>query len=274
MAVGQLRGVPVVSHVRIAFDSRVQIEIAAADIVIGISDFVSSTLKRRDLPPKTIRTIYNGLDLSLFSASDALRLQSRKTFGFAETDLVISMVGRITPRKQQHLLIETLPSLQKHIPDLHAVFSGDVYDQHYFHGLREFVFKLGLQDRVHWLGFRPSIQEVYAASDVLIVCTVFEPFGRCIIEAMAMGIPCIVPKSGGPAEIVRAGIDGLAFDPQSADSLTRSLVEMLSNKRMRATFSHAARQRALRFDIRQHVREVQGLYDELLSRTQTDWRMR
>jgi glycosyltransferase involved in cell wall biosynthesis len=119
---------------------------------------------------------------------------------------------------------------------------------------------------VHWLGFNSAIHEVYAASDALVLCTVFEPFGRCIIEAMAMGVPCIVPDSGGPPEIVRAGIDGLLFDARSPAALAGSLRALLVDDQMRIELGQSARRRALAFDIEHHVQRVQEVYDELLSR--------
>lgn len=265
MVVGRLRHIPIVSHVRMILPLHLQTELALADSIIAISDTVATALKRRNISPTIVRTIYNGVDMARFSPSQELRDSVRRALGLASTDLVISLVGRITPKKQHHMLVDALSVLRRKMDNIHVLMAGDIYDQQYFHQLCETAAKSGVDDRIHWIGFCPRIEEIYAASDVMALCTRFEPFGRCIIEALAMGLPCVVPDSGGPAEIVRHGVNGLLFSTRDPEELVSALWTALSDEEFRAELGRSARTSATEYETRNHVMRIEAVYDELLA---------
>ena len=82
-------------------------------------------------------------------------------------------------------------------------------------GLRELVAREGLQDRVSWLGEREDVPELIGALDVLLLPSWEEPFGRALIEAMALGVPVVATSVGGPPEIVEQGRQGYLLAPRA-----------------------------------------------------------
>ena len=76
--------------------------------------------------------------------------------------------------------------------------------------LRSLVAEAGLQERVSWLGEREDVPELVRALDILLLPSREEPFGRALIEAMALGVPVIATEVGGPAGDRRGRPRGLS----------------------------------------------------------------
>lgn len=92
-----------------------------------------------------------------------------------------------------------------------------------------------------------------------------ETFGLTILEAMAFGVPVIVPPVGGPAELVIDGLQGFWVDSRNLENLERAVLELVDNERLCEVMSEACRLRALEFSgeifatrIRQSIAEVAG----------------
>ena len=96
---------------------------------------------------------------------------------------------------------------------------------------------------------------------------VAEPFGRVLIEAMAIGRPVIAPREGGPLLIVVDRETGLLVPPRDAGALADALLALLADPARRAAMGRAGRARVdAVFDIRHHVRAMEALFDEVLAR--------
>ena len=87
----------------------------------------------------------------------------------------------------------------------------------YLRRLHELVAELGLGGAVRFLGEREDVPEILRACDVALLPSWDEPFGRAVVEAMAMGAPIVATSVGGPAEIIRDGVDGLLVAPRRPD---------------------------------------------------------
>ena len=117
-------------------------------------------------------------------------------------------------------------------------------------------------------GARRDVAACLDAMDVAIHASNREPFGRVLLEAMAVGRPVIAPREGGPTEIVADGETGL---PRAAARSRRARGRRSSRccrtDAPRTAMSRAARARVADvFDIHAHARAVEGVFDELLAR--------
>ena len=128
--------------------------------------------------------------------------------------------------------------------------------------LRHTVADLGLDDAVHFLGERDDIFRVLAGIDVLLVPSTEEPFGRTVIEAMAMGVPVIATDAGGPAEIIRDGVDGLVLPPDA----TERWAEAASSLARRARSSESRDYAVERFNPQRHADAVISTYRQIWAR--------
>src|SRR5690606_2102283 len=152
--------------------------------------------------------IPNGFDPAPYEAAFAdrprLRESLRSELGFQGEDKLVALVGRQAEWKGQHIAIEAL----RELPDVHLLLVGDALfgEVEYRARLQRMTKELGLEDRVHHLGFRDDIPSLMQAVDAVVhTSTVPEPFGRVIVEAMLSRVPVVASEGGGAAEIVSDG---------------------------------------------------------------------
>src|SRR5207245_576576 len=140
-----------------------------------------------------------------------------------------------------------------------AVFTSKAtrYDNvGYVEVLKRLTADLGLQKAVHFLGEREDIPEILSAIDVLLVPSWREPFGRSVIEAMAMRVPVVATDIGGPAELITQGVDGFLLPPRNPSLWARELSRLLSEPRRRSELGRRAQTTANRFGRSDHVNRV------------------
>ena len=117
-----------------------------------------------------------------------------------------------------------------------------------------------LVDRVHLLGERDDVPAIMGSLDALLVPSWEEPFGRVIVEAMALGLPVLATRVGGPAEIIHDDVDGILLSPRNPQEWADALVRVMSSEEMRSRLSAAGRRRAEDFALEEHVRgDARGL---------------
>jgi glycosyltransferase involved in cell wall biosynthesis len=96
---------------------------------------------------------------------------------------------------------------------------------------------------------------------VLLVPSWREAFGRVAVEGMAMGVPVIVTAVGGPAEVVRDGIDGRVLPPKSPERWAEAVIELLRDSSRREAMGQAGRERAAKLaDPDAHAAAIQAVY--------------
>jgi glycosyltransferase involved in cell wall biosynthesis len=124
---------------------------------------------------------------------------------------------------------------------------------------------LGLAGAVSFLGERADIPEILRALDLVLVPSWEEPFGRSVIEAMAMETPVIATDVGGPAEIVTDGADGLLLAPRQPERWAEVAAGFLRAPGRREPMGTAARRTVeARFSREVHVQGVLAAYREAL----------
>ena len=171
-------------------------------LLLGVSDAVRDEI-RASLPawnPACIETFYNHLDVDAARSELVSRDEARSYLRLPKEAWVIGNVGRLHPDKDQRTLIQgfadALPMLRADC--LLAIGGqGRLEDE-----LKELVKKLGLDDRVCFLGQVKDARRYFRAFDVFALTSVREPFGMVLLEAMAANVPIISSESGGAPEVV------------------------------------------------------------------------
>ena len=79
--------------------------------------------------------------------------------------------------------------------------------------------RLGVAERIVWLGPRPDVERWYAAADVAVLPTRYEPFGNVHLEALASGLPIVTSTEAGGSELIEDGVNGAVVDPRDAKAL-------------------------------------------------------
>jgi glycosyltransferase involved in cell wall biosynthesis len=239
---------------------------ASADVVLANSRYVADGL--RETPPEVI-VVDNPVDLSQFDPARADGPSVRHALGLGDEPVLI-LVGQITPWKGQDTAIRALAQLPERLGAARLLIVGEPVfasagTRHdnlaYREGLRELARELGVEERVAFLGARPDVADLLAASDVALMPSWEEPFGRVAIEAMAMGVPVLATDRGGPAEILADG-GGLLLDPRRPEAWAQAIARLLDDPQERAGIGAAGRQRAVaRYDLAGFVARVLAGWD-------------
>jgi len=214
--------------------------------------------------PGFFEVIYDGLDLESFQPVRSA-VDVRAELGIAADAEVCGVVGNIQPWKGQHVLLEALDLLRDRRPRLIAVFVGGTHRSGaaYADELRTMASDRGLTARVVWTGARPDVPELINAMDILVHTSVRgEPFGRVIIEGMAVGRPVVATRAGGVPEFVHDGVDAVLVAPGDADALASCLDEILASRDRRENLMRAARVSAERFALARHVALMTAVFEK------------
>ena len=166
----------------------------AADKVITVSDLTRNiVISRYGIDPAKVVTVHNAVD---FSGRDDLQVER------GVKDKVVTFLGRITFQKGPEYFIEAAAKVLKRTKGVRFVMagSGDMMNRSIMH-----VARLGISDRFHFTGFLhgADVQKMFALSDVYVMPSVSEPFGISPLEAMRTGVPSVISKQSGAAEILR-----------------------------------------------------------------------
>ncbi len=234
------------------------------DTVIGCSEYITNKI-RNTFPQyaEQCRTVYNGVDTDRFCNKNGKRT-ARGTRGKR-----LLFVGRVSPEKGVHVLLEAFRNVIERYPDTELEIVGP-------QGIPPFESIVGLSDerrikelaRFYSVSYRSYLQDslcsglsskvfftgsvphldlpgYYCNADVLINPSLYEAFGMTLVESMACQLPVIATRVGGMVEIVEDGKNGLLVEPDSVSDLTRAILALLSNEDLRKTMGIAARKRAV-----------------------------
>ncbi len=233
--------------------------------IIAISEAVREHLQRSGMPAQKIEVIPNGVDLSVWQPRSS---PLRKGLGFTEEHFVFGMVAQLVPWKGHEVFLRAAAQVAQAMPPARFLIVGDdLFGDHpdYVQGLVRLTQSLGLDDKVHFLGFRSDIVDVLASLDALVLPSFREPFGRALIEAMAMEKPVIATNIGGPPEIVDHEINGLLVPAQDVSALADAMRRLCQDRVWSQHLGEAGRAKVVReFDIALTVQRTQKVYEEVM----------
>lgn len=244
---------------------------ARADAVVATSNYVAEQFRGLRLP-RPVSVINDPIDLAEFAAGGADGPAARAALDLSPGTVVLSLVGMITPLKGQDTAIEATADLIDAGLDVDLLLVGSVkfggagtrldnvgFDRR----LHELVAARGVGERVHFLGERPDVPALLAATDVLLMPFWADAFGRVSPEAMSLGVPIVASEVGGPAETVRDGLDGILLPPREAPRWSEALAALVRDPAERARMGSNARERAGDFDVVTHVAKMTALWQVL-----------
>ncbi len=180
---------------------------------------------------------------------------------------VVAILGRISSWKGQDVLVRALAALGADDGAI-ALVAGDPWpgEERRLHDLHALAEALGVAERVRFAGFRPDVENVYGAADVVVVpSTQPDPLPNAALEAAAAGCCVVAADHGGLPEILADGVTGRLVTPSDPDALARALAELrgdpVARERLGAAAAADVRER---FSAARMLDELQGLYDRLL----------
>lgn len=185
--------------------------------VVVVSDVVGRDLSAfYGVDADSISRVPNGFSRIEFSAERRVRDRpgARVGMGIAEDQIAVLFVANELHRKGFGVLLDAIRRVNDPRLVLHVVGKADINDY------RSTIARLGLHDRVRWHGPTNDVGRAFAAADLFVLPTQYEPFGIVVVEALAMGVPVITTRLAGAAAAIEGNDVGLLQnDPDDAAEL-------------------------------------------------------
>ncbi|MDC7230361.1 MAG: glycosyltransferase family 4 protein [Sphaerochaetaceae bacterium] len=170
-----------------------------------------------------------------------------------ESVLCISM-GDLIKRKNYQIAIIAF----KKLPDnVHYLICGKGPE---LKNLQELAKSLGIQNRIHFLGFRTDIVSLLKQSDIFILSSLQEGLPRSLMEAMACGLPCVVSNIRGNVDLIEHNFNGYLCDPKKADDYANAISMLVKDTNRRDAMGTENSKRILRYDVSSVVQELGEIY--------------
>ena len=213
-----------------------------------------------------VRVLYSGIDLADVDRNDGRHERFRAELGIQAGELVLLNVARLFQQKGQRYLIQAMQQVVQRVPKARLLIRGDGPDLGELQALTK---ALGLQDHVTFLdSYRAhaDILGLIRMCDVFVYPSLYEGLGIALIEALAVGRPCVSSNVGQIPEVIDEGRTGLLVPSMNPEALANALISLLGDPERRQRMGKEGRAVVEeRFDIRRTVKQLEQGYVDLLA---------
>ena len=197
----------------------------------------------------------SGVGIDLKKIQDASVLNDIKDELKIENESVLCIsMGDLIKRKNYQIAIKTFKKLPD---DVHYLICGKGPE---LKNLQELAKALGIQDRIHFLGFRTDIVSLLKQSDIFILSSLQEGLPRSLMEAMACGLPCVVSNIRGNVDLIEHNYNGYLCDPKKADDYANAISMLVKDTNQRDAMGIENSKRIFRYDVSSVVKELSEIY--------------
>jgi UDP-glucose:(heptosyl)LPS alpha-1,3-glucosyltransferase len=219
-------------------------------------------LRHYGIGPERVRVVHAAIDPGRFAADDrgARRDALRRRHGIRPDETVGVFVAMNYRLKGLEPLLHAVRRLPRAKP-FRLLVAGNPSTGRYERLAR----RLGVADRVVFLGYRSDAANCYFAADFLVHPTFYDPCSLVVLEALACGLPVITTRYNGASELFAATEGFVVNDPHDHAELASCLGELLDGRR-RAVYAAAARRRAAQWTFDRHYHQLLQVFAEAAGR--------
>lgn len=201
-----------------------------------------------------------GIDLAKFSSgmSDEQKQAKRKELGIPEDVKLVLSVGDLNVNKNHETVIRAISQLED--KSVHYAIAGTGVLREY---LESMINELGMQSRVHLLGFRDDIADLYKATDICAFPSIREGLGLAAIEGMASGLPLICADNRGTRDYAVDGENAIVCRYNDVDQFARALETLLQNDELRTRLGQSGAEKAKMYDYKNITSIIKKIYLEI-----------
>jgi glycosyltransferase involved in cell wall biosynthesis len=234
------------------------------DYVVTINREDEEAAKRNRLvPAERVRYIPGpGLDMQRFHrnaiASDDIA-QVRQQLGLHPENPLFLSVAEFIPRKRHRDMLKALARLNRPQAHLALAGTGPLLPE-----MQQLASELGIQNQVHFLGFRRDIPTLMCASVATVLTSEQEGLPHCVLESLSLETPVIGTDIRGTRDLVEGGC-GLLVKLGDIEALTAAMAWMLSNPEATSLMGERGRDKLANCELSQVLKQYETLYTEVLS---------
>jgi len=199
-----------------------------------------------------------GIDSTKFENVKVNRIKKRKDLEIPEDTVVLLIVGEMIKRKNHETALKALSTLKNNNYVLLVCGKGELESQ-----LKEMTLKLGISDKVKFLGFRNDIPEICIASDIFVFPSYQEGLPVSVMEAMSAGLPIIASRIRGNTDLIQDGIGGYLHKPEDYFGIAKSIDKIIDDKNLRVEMGIHNKEEVKKFDKQVVKDKMTKLYNGL-----------
>lgn len=200
-----------------------------------------------------------GVDTEAFSAVADVRSKLLEDQKIPADAVLLLSSGELNANKNTESIIRALHALQE--PKAHYLICGTGPLQE---PLKRLAIELGLENQVHFLGYRSDMKELLRAADIFVMPSFREGLSRSLMEAMASGLPCLVSRVRGNVDLIEDGVGGYLYAPSDSKGFAGGIRRLLDSPELRASMGQANWKTIQAFDVRVVEKQIEDIYREVL----------
>lgn len=196
-----------------------------------------------------------GIDVDKFKNTVVDKKEKRKELGIPEDAFLLVSVGELNKNKNHEVIIKAMSQINNE--NIHYAIAG-VGPLHDY--LLDLAKSLNLENRVHLLGYRTDVAEIYKSGDVCCFPSIREGLGLAAIEAMACGLPVVAAKNRGTFEFVEHNKNGFLVDYQDVNMYATLISRLFNDVTLLKCISQNTKNTILTFNISNVMNIMKRIY--------------
>lgn len=230
-----------------------------SDAVTAVSNALITQTDALIAPNKNIQTVYNFVDERIYHRRHVQRLKSE--YGIGDEEKVLIHVSNFRSVKRVPDVVRAFSLIAKQVP-ARLLLVGDGPEMTI---VCQLVKKLGLQNKVLFLGKQDNLEALYSISDLMLLLSEKESFGLAALEAMACGVPCIGTEVGGIPEVIKDGYNGFLCPLDDVEQVAAKALILFQQPALFQTISkNAVATVQEQFNAKKIVGKYESIYYEVM----------
>lgn len=224
------------------------------DVLITINHEDYQIASKKFNAKKTVYVPGVGIDTKKFAFKNSKIINIRQDLGISNNEVLLLSVGELNKNKNHSVIIRALKKTESKV---HYAIAGKGELKEYLENVAR---KYGVLNRVHLLGFRNDISDLYAAADICVFPSIREGLGLAAIEGMASGLPLIVSDNRGTREII-GDENGITCKYDDVDSFANAINKLTKDTSLRHKLGDKNRSVAYNFDFEKVNKIMMEIYN-------------
>jgi glycosyltransferase involved in cell wall biosynthesis len=252
-------GAPLFNRTVLKWSEQIMAHWTDAIITMNEEDYQSAKKFRLKKGGKVYKGHGVGINLAEYQGITVDRASKRAELGLKDDDVVCISAGDLVARKNYGTAIEAIA--KSGCSNLHYLICGVGPEKE---KLETLGVEKGVNNRVHFLGYRTDMKELMAISDIFLFTTFQEGLPRSMMEAMASGLPCIASKIRGNVDLINDGENGYLCQSTDVDGFAVSLKKLYDDKSLRENMGKKNLDVIKEYDVEVVKKEIEEIYREVL----------
>lgn len=230
------------------------------DLILNPSQSLTDTMIARGLK-KPADVLRNFIEVDFFRpvANKKTKLRLKNKFGIKEKS--ITYMGRVSYEKNIDQVVKAFALTLKTQPNLKLIIIGDGPERN---SLEKLVQKLGINNSVIFTGFlqNENLLSALQANDIFVTASKSENMPLSVVEAMAVGLPCVAVKEKGLTELIKDGYNGFLVEADKPEKMAEKILKLLARPELLEKFSRASRELALEYSKEKITQKLINIYNQ------------